>query len=471
MPRRVGLVVHGQPPELVGGTERLVADLARDLAARGDAVEVFSGSIEWRPQFQVAREASGPVPVVRVHRHDLFFERWDKLENPLVERAFLAWLDDFRPDLLHVHHWARLTTTLVRVARARGVPVLLSLHDLFASCPRYHRVKADLSFCELPPSPDACRHCAPRWRFQGDEEIDASVRVFADDLRGEVAAADVCLAPTEGHARRLLDWLGLQREVVALPPASTTQLAPATRPLGERPATPQEPLRVGTFGHLHELKGVEVLLDAQAALPDPRTVELHVWGAAPTPEQEARLRARAGDRRVVWHGRYAPVDLAAALLDAAVVPTLCAESYSFALDEACALGIPVLATDLGALRDRATPRVALFPRGDARALAAALQRLATDPAERRRQATAPAPPRLDAATHLSRLLALYAGLQGRPRAPSDPAVARAAADSLARRERAFLLREAGLKELLRSEGWEDVVARLQAENEALKRRT
>ena len=41
----------------------------------------------------------------------------------------------------------------------------VSLHDLLASCPRYHRVKADLSFCEVPPSPDACRHCAPRWRL------------------------------------------------------------------------------------------------------------------------------------------------------------------------------------------------------------------------------------------------------------------------------------------------------------------
>jgi len=116
--------------------------------------------------------------------------------------------------------------------------------------------------------------------------------------------------------------------------------------------------------------------------------------------------------------------------------------------------------------------VALFPRGDARALATALQRLAAEPAERRRQAAAPAPPRLDAAAHLSRLLALYAELAARPRpAPADPAAARAAAESLARRERAFLLREAGLKELLRSEGWEDVVARLQAENEALKHRT
>ena len=212
---RIGLVVHGQPPELVGGTERLVSELGAALAARGDTVEIFSGSIEWRPEFEVVRDESGPVPIVRVHRHDLFFERWDKLENPFVERAYGTWLDTFAPDLVHVHHWARLTTRLVAVGRARGLPVVLSLHDLLSTCPRYHRVKQDLSFCDVPAGPEVCRNCAPRWRFQSDSEVDGSVTVFAADLRAEVAGADALVAPTEGHAQRVLQWLDLDRPVTA----------------------------------------------------------------------------------------------------------------------------------------------------------------------------------------------------------------------------------------------------------------
>ena len=206
---RLGLVVHGQPPELVGGTERQVAHLAEALAARGDTVEVFTGSIEWRKRFGVVRDESGPVSLVRVHRHDLFFERWDKLHDPFVERAFLAWLDAFRPELVHIHHWARLTTGLVAACRRRGIPTVLTLHDLLSSCPRYHRVKADLSFCRDAPSPDVCRHCAPRWRFQGDAEIDASVRRFVDGMRAEVRDATARTAPTAGHGERVLRWLGL----------------------------------------------------------------------------------------------------------------------------------------------------------------------------------------------------------------------------------------------------------------------
>ncbi|MGQ0553781.1 MAG: glycosyltransferase [Planctomycetota bacterium] len=476
---RLGLVVHGQPPELVGGTELLVADLARGLVGQGATVEIFSGSIEWRERFEVVRDRSGAVPVVRVHRSDLFFERWDKLRNPFVERAYHEWLTAFRPQLVHVHHWARLSTRLVAGARARGLPVALTLHDLLASCPRYHRIKEDLSYCEAPPSPAECRHCAPRWPHQGDAEIDAALKAFIADLRHEVQSADALLAPTAGHAARVLGALGLGeaglaapgplprreagralgrepghakpasgRPVTVLPPASETELRPALRPLGSGPASAATPLRVGVFGHLHPLKGVEVLLDAQALLPDPSAVELHVWGAAPTPEMETALRARAGARRVIWHGRYRPHELAGASIDVAVLPTLCAESYSFALDEAAALRVPIVATNLGALADRATPRLLLFPRGDAAELARLLTRLGAEPALRERLVGAPAPARLGMAAHLAALVSIYEGLVRQDARPAGAGLLRRSADeeaALSAAEADFLRREEALQ--------------------------
>jgi len=456
MGRRLGLVVHGQPPELVGGTERLVADLAADLAGAGHEVEVFCGSIEWRPALEVVRDESGPVPVVRVHREDLFFERWDKLEHPGVERAYRTWLEAFVPELVHVHHWARLTTNPVAVARATGRPAVASLHDSFASCPRYHRVKADLSFCAESPGPDVCRHCAPRWTFQGDDEIDAQVSAFVGDLRGEVERADALVVPTAGHGERVLGWLGVRRAVHAIPPPGSRVPRQAARPLGERPARAGDPLHVGVFGHLHELKGVEVLLAAHAALANPEAVHVHVWGRGPTDEADAALRARAGGP-TTFHGAYEPADLSGAPLDVVVLPTLCAESYSFALDEAASLGVPVLATGIGACADRATPRVTLFARGDAGDLARRLEALGRDPDRRAAMRAAPPPRTSDRAEQRRAHEAVYEEVLAGPRPVARPFDA----DGLARRQRAFALREHGLRELLRSEGWEAVVADLE----------
>ncbi|HZM01324.1 MAG TPA: glycosyltransferase, partial [Planctomycetota bacterium] len=193
---------------------------------------------------------------------------------------------------------------------------------------------------------------------------------------------------------------------------------------------------------------------------------------APVAAMGEALRGRAGGRRVVWHGRYRPEDLSGAPIDVVALPTLCAESYSFALDEAAALGVPIVASDLGALADRATPRLLRFPRRDAAALARLLERLARDGAERHRLAAAPAPERIGMEAHLAALLPLYRELIGRrAAAPAATAGAQPADErALAQREHAFALREAALHELLRSEGWEDVIARLQGENDELRGR-
>jgi glycosyltransferase involved in cell wall biosynthesis len=392
--------------------------------------------------------------VTRVHRSDLFFERWDKLHNPFVERAYGDWLDAFRPDLVHVHHWARLTTTLVSTAADHGIPAVLSLHDFFASCPRYHRIKPDESFCTQAPGPDVCRNCVPRWTFQGDAEIDASVAVFVAELRREAERAAVLVAPTTGHGRRVMDWLGLQRDVVAVPPPGGGVATPARPPLADRAAMPGDPLRVGLFGHLHPTKGPGVLLDAQASLPDPSRIELHLWGEPPTPEIEADLKARAEGRPVVWHGAYEPSHLAGAAVDVVAIPTLASESYSLVLDEAASLGVPIVASDRGALADRATGRMLLVPAGDVSGWATALQRLAAEPQTRAEMAAAPAPVTIDEATHVARLTELYAQVLAGERPPGVP---RDGA-TLAQREHAFVLREVGLVELLRSEGWEGVIA-------------
>lgn len=437
---RIGLVVHGQPPELVGGTERLVEMLATSLCERGDQVEVFTGSIEWRDRFEVVREEGGFFPVTRVHRHDLFFERWDKVENPLVEQAYGAWLDGFRPDVVHIHHWVRLTTTLVRVARQRGIPTVLSLHDLFPSCPRYHRVKEDLSFCEDTPGVDVCRHCAPRWSFQGDSEIDASILDFTKDLSEEVMAASARVVPTMGHGRRLQEWLGLEFPVTAIAPPASCGVTSASMPLEDRVASAEDPMRVAFFGHLHPLKGPSVLLQACQLLNDRSLVELHFWGEAPTDAMEEELQKEADGCAVHWHGSYVPEDLSDAPVDVVVLSTLCAESYSLALDEAGCMTVPILASDLGALSDRATDRMALFPRGDAAALAQLLSALASDPGRRRTMRESPVAAQQGNTTHLEELTKLYEQVCG------NPPEAVIMEDRLEQRIHAFESREASLRE-------------------------
>ncbi|RMI06844.1 glycosyltransferase, partial [Cellulomonas triticagri] len=137
------------------------------------------------------------------------------------------------------------------------------------------------------------------------------------------------------------------------------------------------PARTGYVGRfLHPHKGLDVLLDAAEA--DPR---LHVALAGAGPH-EAELRRRAATPalagRVTFHGHLAGDDLAAFYrsLDVLAVPSVAApgwlEQFGRVAVEAMAAGVPVVASDSGALRDVVGGAGLLVPPGDAAALARAL---------------------------------------------------------------------------------------------------
>jgi len=228
--------------------------------------------------------------------------------------------------------------------------------------------------------------------------------------------------------------------------------------------SPAGRLRLLYFSRLAPLKGAHVLLEAlrRLAAADKSGAKggfaCDLWGAFATPEYEARLRALAEGLDATFHGAFAHNDPCRTPADVAVFPTLAHETWSFWLDEAAHTGLPIVASDAGAIAERATGRVRLVPAGDAAALAAALAALRDDPAQRAALAAAPAPARIDLVDHLARIVALLedAVKRGAPR--GAPAMARPGEDWLLSWER----RELAFRELLRLERWEEAKQQYEA---------
>lgn len=447
---RILLAAHGFPPDVVGGTERYVERLARSLAGRGHEVVVFAGSLEHRPRLEVEDSSSGGVRALRVHRDDLYFDRWDKGHHPGVSGLFERTLREVEPDIVHVHHWIRLTTDLAYLANARGAVVAITLHDLFPSCPRVFRLKDEMGevACEEPMGTDVCLECVPRWRFDRDEDVASAIETYAADMRRELLSARVRIAPTAGHGAFLCRMLGLDDEEIRVLPHGTLSEPIATAP---RPASGGE-IHVACWSHLHPLKGQHLLLEAARRAKHRDRLRIHLLGEAVDEAYRERLRSLAEGLRVEFHGRFVPADLARLPVDAAVLPTLCRESYSFILDEAARLGVPILASDAGALAERATGRVLLFARNDPDSLAARLDQVAGDSALRARMGGEPPPELLQFEEHVERLLALYEEARAAGPRPVLEAPDRALQH--------FSRREAYFRELVRTERWEDVVREL-----------
>jgi glycosyltransferase involved in cell wall biosynthesis len=139
-----------------------------------------------------------------------------------------------------------------------------------------------------------------------------------------------------------------------------------------------------------ERKGVHVLLDALALLPEEPPIQLEVLGDGPEREAlEHRARSLGVAERVHFHGFVPREELERQLAecDALVLPAVVdakgdVEGLGVVLLEAMSFGKPVIASAAGGIPDivRPSENGLLVPPGDAKSLAAAVECLARDPA-------------------------------------------------------------------------------------------
>lgn len=172
------------------------------------------------------------------------------------------------------------------------------------------------------------------------------------------------------------------------------------------------------IGELRFLKGVDLLIDALAAIARQRPVSAVIVGAGP---DEAEFRSRAAARglsaEVTFKGAL-PARQAFTLGRCLVVPSR-AESLPYVVLEAAAAGKPVIASNVGGIPEIvAGTTCALVPPGDPRELEMALLRFLDEPAAATATAAqmrAAVAERYTVSAMASGVLDFYAGL--RPRLP------------------------------------------------------
>lgn len=369
---RILHVVHAYVPDPMGGTERHVQGLATHQVQRGHEVAVVTGTMQWRTRLERSFDRVDGVSVHRIHRDDFHFERWHRAHHPGVSELFAAVLAEARPEVVHVHHWLRLALDLAHCAAAHRIPVVVSLHDSFATCPTIHRVLRDGSLCREGARHEICARCVGQ-EYPGFEGVDAlALEARQALLARELACANRVLTLSRHQTERLQPLLP-DLPLVVQPFASFTKLTRSPLP------PPPPPLRVATLGHVNPMKGQHLLLQAVRRLPDPRLVQVDVFGEVHPEDYATRLRSLAEGLSVTWHGRYEYPSVVARPLHLIALTSTLPETYGLVLDEAKMLGVPVVASDLGSYPERVGAGGVLVPSEDVAALTAVLQRALEQP--------------------------------------------------------------------------------------------
>ncbi len=231
--------------------------------------------------------------------------------------------------------------------------------------------------------------------------------------------ADGYVTITAGLAKELSSRHGTRDRVAVIPdgvraPKGDAQLLPSD------PAEKSSVPVVGYAGHLYAWKGVDVLLEALARLPDVQGLIVGGHGAEPDLDRVKALARRLGiESRVTFTGLVEPARVPALLRRAQVLvlpnpASAISTRYTSPLKlfEYLAAGRAIVASDLPSIREvvHDGADALLVAPGDPEALAGGIRRVLDDPtlADRLARSAAELAPHYSWARRAERLEALFA---------------------------------------------------------------
>lgn len=362
---RVLAVGNMYPPHHLGGYELVWQSAVRHLRGLGHEVRVVTTDT----RFDHARGGAEQD----VHRElrwwwrDHELPRFPLRERLAIERHNHAALErhvaELRPDVVTWWAMGGMTLSLVESVRRAGLPAVGFVHD--------------------------------DWLVYGPR-VDAWARIFDRRRWARGAGARLFGIPTSVDLDRAARWVFVSEATRA------SALAAGVRPddsaiahSGIDPAyldpRPEQPWswRLLYVGRIDERKGIATAIEALALLPAEATLTIAGEGNRVQEREFAALAERLGvTDRVRREPQRSRAELAGVYEDSDVVvfPVVWSEPWGLVPLEAMALGRPVVATGRGGsgeyLRDG--ENCLIHAAGDAGSLAAAVERLAGDPALRAR---------------------------------------------------------------------------------------
>lgn len=256
-----------------------------------------------------------------------------------ARRKVDALIDLVVPDICHAHNvYHHISPSVLGAVKRRGVPLVMTLHDLKLACPAYSMLSRD----------GVCERCRGGHLYQVALQrcvrgsLGLSLVVMAESylhrlLQSYVRNVDHFVVPSEFYLRKLEEW-GFRGERFSYVPNFVD--ASRVRP------NPSPGSRFVYFGRLSVEKGVATLVRAVAAAG----VGVDVIGRGPQLEE---LRALAeeleADVRFAGFLTGDALDEAISGARAVVLPSEWYENAPLSVLEAYALGKPVIASSMGGL--------------------------------------------------------------------------------------------------------------------------
>ncbi len=258
-----------------------------------------------------------------------------------AQRRLGKLLDDVTVDVAHVHNvYHHISPSILSVLHKRGIPTVLTTHDLKLACPAYQMITHD-GVCERCKG-NKTRHVVANRCIKNSAVLSGVIyaeTVLNRALGSYVKNVDLFVSPSRFYIEKFAEWGFDPSQFTYVP----NYIDPSTLEPSYEPGD-----AVVYFGRLSREKGLATLIRASAASGVP------VWIVGTGPE-EAELRALVDEVR-------APVEFFGYLSGealhervraarASVLPSEWYENAPIAVLESYALGKPFLGARIGGITE------------------------------------------------------------------------------------------------------------------------
>ena len=338
---RILLVVHNFPPYWYAGVEIYTYSLAKGFINEGLEVSVLYP--------QTKRDLKDPFieediyDGIKVIRLMLKEDRnpVNQIINEDAEKLFTSILNKGNYNIVHFHHFIGLPFSLVNIAKANAIKVVVTLHDFWTVCLKTHLFRdEENTICTGPENISKCVKCLadnlPDDKKTAYEKYLNLRKTAALDL---LTKADLLIAPSHFVSEKFRSF-GYNNEIKII--------SLGINKIKKINAKGRKKIAFGFAGAINKLKNIDLLISSFSACKE--NMVLKIFGDGDGNVVNDIKKKISNDKRISYRGPYKPSDLPRIFsqIDILIVPSLI-ESYSLVIREALSAGIPVVASNVGGI--------------------------------------------------------------------------------------------------------------------------
>ncbi len=246
-------------------------------------------------------------------------------------------IDNFAIDAIHIHHMKNHYFDLVDIIRKYKLKTFLSIHDFYSVCPLINKMYCNKTYCGKPSVED-CGECLKKTLNMTQNMItywrEGWIKLFKESSL-IIAPSDSCMEEVQ------ITYPNIKVDVIE----HGVDLEKSNEKLSIKD---EQTYEVAFLGAIGVIKGSEILNEMLKKKLD--NINLHLFGTYD------RILDKKLKRKIIDHGKYKREELSSLLKENNIklicLLSTCPETYSYTLTEAVAAGIPVLVSNMGALKSR-----------------------------------------------------------------------------------------------------------------------